>query len=102
MYWRPAAIMEWSPNRNIGIMDYDIGGETGSEWASSGTYQPDGSIGQPTTTPYFEATPLSGNDHPTDIDSEYKLLNWAAKRFNPTGALITHPELVKSIKICFY
>ncbi|MGH2612298.1 MAG: deaminase domain-containing protein, partial [Rhabdochlamydiaceae bacterium] len=67
--------------RNIATMDYNIGGESDSVWSSSG---PDfkGSIPKP-TDPYFDATPTGNNLR--NADSEYKLLNWLAQRFNPAG-----------------
>jgi hypothetical protein len=68
-------------NRNIAIMNYNIEEESDSGWASSG---PDfnGSIPKP-TDPFFDATPTGNNLR--DADSEYKLLNWLAQRFNPAG-----------------
>ena len=68
-------------SRNIAIMDYNIEGESDSIWASSG---PDfnGSIPKPTDS-YFDATPTGNNLR--NADSEYKLLNWLAQRFNPAG-----------------
>ncbi len=72
-------------NRNIAIVDYNVGREVDSQWASSG---PDvkGAVQTP-TDPYFDATPTGKNLR--DKDSEYKLLNWLAQRFNPARAFVS-------------
>jgi RHS repeat-associated protein len=69
--------------RNIATINYSIGGESDQAWASSG---PDfnGSVPKP-TNPVFDNTPTA-NGNLRDADSEFKLLNYIAQRFNPSNA----------------
>ncbi|GCE23204.1 RHS repeat-associated core domain-containing protein [Dictyobacter kobayashii] len=72
-------------NRNVAALTFDIEGEQGNGWASSG---PDFDGSSKPTNPYFPARPTGNNQR--DEDSEYKLLNNLAQTLNPTRAKVSN------------
>jgi RHS repeat-associated protein len=83
-----------SIKKNIAVMDYNVNGDNGSEWSSSGSYTPSGANPGPSGSPTFTAVATGNNSRL--LDSEYKLLNWFGEAYppesNPYGSVNLYTE----------
>jgi hypothetical protein len=73
-------LREIGKGRNIAIVDYDVDGETGPQYATSGQHAYPGANPGSRGNPTFVATATGANSRVTD--SEYRLLNWVGENFD--------------------